>query len=367
MKSKHLLFLTLSVIILSILISACGGRVFIPSGWAGITVVGENVYMANNQFVYAIRLADGQQIWRFPEKANSKQTFYAAPVMTPSGQLLVGSYDHSLYSLNPETGQLNWSFPTKNRIVGSPLATEKGIFLPSSDVHLYAIDYNGKELWKYKARGPLWSQPVADPACECIYLSSVDHYLYALNADNGNLLWERDMKTSILSSPTLFEDTKLYLTTLGGDVNAIMAKENRLIWQENVGQQLWASPALEGDLLYTGDQSNTLYALQASDGTTKWKFEADGAIVGTPAVTPTGVYFTTEAGTVYGLDRDGAVILQKNLDTDKSKAKIYAGPVVVGEGVAPSGLILVSPEGLDYLLVALQPDGAQKWAFIPPK
>ena len=55
-------------LILSVLLSACGGDAFVPSGWSGLAVDGDTAYVANNQYVYAVRVSDGVQIWRHPQE-----------------------------------------------------------------------------------------------------------------------------------------------------------------------------------------------------------------------------------------------------------------------------------------------------------
>jgi outer membrane protein assembly factor BamB len=88
---NKLFLLLLSVVVLS----ACSGGQATVS-WPGLTTDGNTAYMAFNQFVYAIDLSTGQQLWRFPaEKAESNLSFYAPPVLVSDNQLLVGSFAQS--------------------------------------------------------------------------------------------------------------------------------------------------------------------------------------------------------------------------------------------------------------------------------
>ena len=164
MKTK--LLLISSLLILAVSLSACTSG-SVASSWPGLTVDAKNdtAYLAYNQYIYAIDLTTGMQKWKFPEKGKAGQVFYAAPVLTSDGQLIVGSYNHSLYSLNPQTGLANtWSFKTKNRIIASPLATENTLYAPVADGKLYALDTKLNQIWStpFSAKGAIWAQPAPD-------------------------------------------------------------------------------------------------------------------------------------------------------------------------------------------------------------
>jgi outer membrane protein assembly factor BamB len=102
MKKKHILRIII-LLALSFVLSACGTRV-LPASWPGITVAGDTVYVAYSNFVYALELDDGDEVWRFPKEAEGSQAFFAEPVLTKDGQLLIGAYNSLFYSLDAETG-----------------------------------------------------------------------------------------------------------------------------------------------------------------------------------------------------------------------------------------------------------------------
>src|SRR4030042_5170787 len=117
MKSKTIiLFITIGLI--SILISACSSTVYASTGWHGLTTNADTAFLAAGTQIYAIDLNTGSEDWRYPSKVNAKISFYANPVLTSDGQLIVPGYDHKLYSLNPATGSENWIFTgAKNSLI----------------------------------------------------------------------------------------------------------------------------------------------------------------------------------------------------------------------------------------------------------
>jgi len=365
MKSKQT-FLLITLILLSITLSACvGGAATAASSWPGLTVVGDTAYVAYNQHIYAINVADGKEIWRYPVAANSKISFYAAPVKTSDGQLLAGGYDHVLYSLNPATGTENWTFPgAKNRYVGTPLASEAGIFAPAADDNLYALDFKGKQLWSFPTKGAQWAQPVADPDCKCIYLASMDHHLYAIDAVSGKQEWvTEDLGGAMVGTPAYASDGTLYIGTFGSEMLAINATNGQVRWRVRTDGWVWGGPILKDNLLYFGDLSGAFYAMDTTNGQVKWKIKPDGPITESPLLTDELIYFTTQAGSLYGVSYSSEIRITKPLAClpDKACGDLYTAPALAGDK------ILVAPTGMEQVLFALNLNGDQVWSFIPAK
>ncbi len=363
MKSslRYTLFI-LFILLLSSLLSACGGST-VSTGWPGLLVDKDTAYLAMNQHVYAINLADGKEKWRFPEKGNNNVTFYARPTLTEDGQLLVGGYDRILYSLNPANGQENqgnWPYKgAKDRYLAGPLVTEKTIYAPSADGLLTALNLDGSQRWSFKANSALWATPATNG--ELIFVPSYDHVLYALNAETGAQAWATQrLGGGLVGSPVVGTDNVLFLGSLGSQMLALDAENGKTLWTYETSGWVWASPVLEEDKLYFGDLKGTFYCL-GTDGKEIWKIQpdlaarrsiADGALVKDDTA-----YFSSESGTLFAID-----IATGNPRWNKPiGGKLYTAPATAGD------LILVAPEGIDALLVAVDRNGNQKWTFVPEK
>jgi outer membrane protein assembly factor BamB len=172
MKSKSTIIL-FALLVISLFLSACaGGGTTVATSWPGLTTNGDTAYLAYNQHVYAINVANGTEKWRFPLEANNKVSFYTTPVMTPDGQLIVGGYDNVLYSLDPQTGKENWAFRgARNRYIGNPLVNDAGIFAPTADENLYALDFQGNQRWSFRTQELSGAAMLTQPAL--IYLASM--------------------------------------------------------------------------------------------------------------------------------------------------------------------------------------------------
>lgn len=367
MKKSRLIFFSL-LILAAIFLSSCAGGTGVASSWPGMAVdTGhQTVYLAYGQAVYAINLENGLERWRFPDKADAKITFYAPPVLTQDGQLLVGSYDHLLYSLNPDNGQQNttgWPFQgATNRYIAEPLVADGKVFAPNADQHLYALDLSGKELWKFKTGQSLWAMPAING--QTLYLPSMDHHLYALDAGGGNQIWRsEDLIGAMVGTPAVGPDGTLYLGTFAHEMLALNPNNGQVVWKTATDGWVWSGPALDDGSLYFGDLKGNFYALNAADGSVRWKITAQPgsvyAIAGQPLVTQDSVYFTTENGFLYAADKSNGNL---RWNPKEIGGKLYTGPLAAGDK------ILIAAIEKDVLLVAVDKDGNQVWQpFTPAK
>jgi eukaryotic-like serine/threonine-protein kinase len=361
MKPNRLI-LSILILLTASLLSACAGGAGFATSWPGLSADEDTAYVAFNNHVYAIALDTGLEKWRFPAESNNRITLYADPSLSPDRQLIVGGYNNVLYSLNPDTGQMNWEFAQAgNKYIASPLAVEQGIFAPNADNNLYAFDLNGSLRWKFNTQGEIWAQPVTDPDCDCIYLTSMDHQVYALDPSDGSLRWQsEELGGAIVGSPALSEDGILYVGTFGREIIALDTEDGSVIWRTPTGGWVWSGPALVDDRLYGGDLDGNFYAINAADGQELWNLtpdQLDGAIAGSPVIIDDTIYFSSESGSIYALDTAGRILWSQAIG-----GRMLAAPVPAGD------LLLVVPNQADQLLVAVtQEGGARRWIYTPEK
>jgi len=356
MKRKNTLIILL-LLILAISLSACGSRSsMVASGWAGITTDEDTAYVSFNTYVVAINLTNGTERWRYPAEANPKITFYAPPSLNENDRLIVGGYDNVLYSIDTNNGQGAALFAgAEGRYVGGPLVAGDLIFAPSADHFLYTLDLDGKLLWEFETTEPLWAKPATDPNCNCIYLSAMDHKVYALDSQSGDLVWEtEDLGGAIVGTPVISDDMVLYVGTFANEMLALNATTGAVLWRFTTQDWVWAEPGLDEDTLYFGDLSGTFYALDRQNGTSKWQIqpEADSAIVGTPLLAEDGIYFANETGSLVSVNYEGAIRWNQPLETS-----LHTGPILAGD------TLLIATSNPEKLLIAVDPNGVQKWFF----
>ena len=234
MKNFRIPIIILSLVVFGGILSACSGGAA-PGSWPAMTIDPEKklAYVANGAQVAAVDLTNGTEKWRFPAQVQRNQIFNALPAITEDGQIIVGSYDELLFSIN-ENGQQNWVFDgATNRYYGGALAAGGKIFAPNIDYNLYTLSSTGGREWVFEAGNALWSAPVTDG--ETLFISSLDHKLYAVDMQTGQQIWvTEDLQGALASSPILTEDGILYVGTLGNEMLAIDSSNGKINWRSPV-------------------------------------------------------------------------------------------------------------------------------------
>ena len=362
-KKKNPYFLVLVFVLLTSFLTSCAGGGQAVASWPEVTIDldRETAYLAAGPFLHAINLTNGSEKWHFPAEANNKISFYAAPALTQDGQVILSGYDHKVYSLDPASGAEKWVFSEgTNRYIASPLAYETGIYAPSSDNFLYALDLSGISRWKFETDHVQWSTPATDG--KNLFLPSMNHHIHALEIETGNLVWEsEDLGGSIAGSLALGPDGVMYAGTIGSELLAIDMQNGQVKWRMPADGWVWSGPVLDGDRLYFGDMAGSVYAVNARDGSVIWKIQPDTgenrAITGKPLVMGDALYFGAASGTLYSVNTsDGSPRWNKIFE-----GKMHFGPYAAGER------ILVAPTAKAPTLVALDLNGNQVWAFSQKK
>ncbi|MCX8151169.1 MAG: PQQ-binding-like beta-propeller repeat protein [Candidatus Bathyarchaeota archaeon] len=178
--------------------------------------------------------------------------------------------------------------------------------------------------WKFTTGGSVVSSPSI--ANGIAYFGSMDKYIYAVNAQHGNLIWKFQTQARIFSSPAVV-DGKVYTGTDDGNIYCLNAYNGSLIWKTYAGGIvpanfaaaviLRSSPLVVNNQVYVGALDSNLYCFNGSTGDTVWKYQTKGPITSSPAVVDDAVYITSQeptSGTLYKLNaQNGNLIWKKPL------------------------------------------------------
>ena len=360
MKFKKIFILSVAVM-LFVLLSGCSASAMRSNSWSGLSADADRAYLAKGSLVYAINLGNGSLAWQYPaEKVDSKESYFADPVLSEDGQLLLASTgtNHSLVSLNPANGSVNWIFADAEGVwIASPLVIDNTVYAPNTDGKLYALDLTGSFLWAKHIGGALWAQPVQDG--DFLYITSLDHHLYAFDRQKKEVLWDVELGGAIPGTVAMDTNGKLYLGSFGSNLVAVDTQNHNLAWKIPTKGWIWDAPILNENTLYVGDLEGYFYAIDTTDGREIWDtFQPDGPVTGSPLLTDNLIIVGTESGTAYALDHEGKIVWQQTVGE-----RLYTNPVQSGE------LVLFAPTSLKEktALVALDLEGKQVWQFTPAK
>jgi outer membrane protein assembly factor BamB len=345
-------------------LSACSGRNLTPTSWPGLAVDGDRLLVAFDAHIYAVDPAvdtTNTYSWRFPAEPDRSVTFFAAPTDLGDGRWAAGTYSNALYALTAtERGaSTDWIHTeATNRYIGSPAVTSHGVFAPNADGQLYAVDFDGQELWPpFAAQEPQWVKPATDG--QTLFVPSLDHNLYALDAATGQNVWSEpvDLGGAILGTPAFDPETGLVLVgSLSNTLFAIDAATGRIVWDFSTEAWVWGGPAVRDGLAYFGDVAGNLYAVNLRDGSEAWTRPLEGGVYGTPLLLDERLVIGTDTGNVYSYSFDGAEDWSKSIN-----GKMYGGPVFVAD------LIIFAILDGDHVLTGYDSSGLVQFQWTIPE
>ena len=124
--------------------------------------------------------------------------FISSPSIGPNGAVYVGCFDGNVYSLDPDTGKINWTFKTGDHVYSSvAIAKDDTLYVGSTDGSMYALIDQGDDVkvkWAYDTLAPIRSSPVIDGDGN-IYFGNENGELFVLNPD-GTRRWSVNLTES---------------------------------------------------------------------------------------------------------------------------------------------------------------------------
>jgi parallel beta-helix repeat protein len=204
----------------------------------------------------------------------------------------------------PNTNQTLWNFTTGGNIrISSPAVVDGKVYIGSMDHNVYCLDaLTGVLVWNYTTGSMVFSSPaVADGK---VYVGSLggDRNVYCLDALTGVRIWNYTTGGGVSSSPAV-ADGKVYVGSQDFNVYCLNALTGVLVWNYTTGNTVDTSPAVVNGKVYVGSEDCNVYCLDSLTGMRVWNYTTDGAVRGvSPAVVDGKVYVGSFDKNVYCLD-----------------------------------------------------------------
>ena len=281
-------------------------------------------------------------LWRFPVG----NTVMSAPVIT-EGAIYFGSLGDfkapAFYALDTSTGEELWTKSLSGSATWSPVIADKMVYFSTDDGFFYCLDKEtGKERWIFEPKqrnstanscdkcALKFSQPTIDN--KFIYVGSLDHNLYALDAQTGVLQWHIPTNGSILDAPAISHN-KVYFGSADGNIYVVEPRTGKEIRRyyipnpgyENGGTGVYATPLVDTTTIYA--VTGNLVALDIETGIIKWQFSSLSPmdeIIGTPLMFENQIIIT-KISKLYALDKTTGEI---NWQFSKIKGNVFFSPIM---------------------------------------
>jgi outer membrane protein assembly factor BamB len=406
------LFLACVLVLLLATLTACTAP--LPPSWASVTLVGDEqtILLANNQHVTAVnprtgqrlelRNREGQVLFDNNGRAlvvdstapdNSATSFYAAPVLLDNGNYLVASYNRKLYTFDLQSncfmnngvcagnGAPATEILVPGHIVTAPvLGPNNRLYVAYGDnqngVTAFDISIEGRrqtlqQVWNVPIKHGVWGRPLL--VDDVLYVAALNHYVYALNPDDGSVLWRTSLGGAVTSTP-VYHDGRLYVGSFARKVVQLDASNGAVLAEFATQDWVWGAPTLHDGVLYVADMQGFVYALEVNQEgglTQRWQRKvANGSIRATPiyhddmlivASRDYRVYWLNAADGTDKIGNDGQALV-RNTDGEILADMVLIMPNDTLNIAEP--LLLVSTMLPNKQLIAFTiSNGAQQWVY----
>ena len=360
---KKRYFLPIILGLSALLLAGCSSSsIMAASSWPGLTVSEDTAYLAYNEYVRAVDLSSGREVWSYPSEADRSLTFYAPPAVGADGIVIIGGYNNEIVALKQDNSFVNvlWSYTeATDRIIGGPVIVDNIVLIPSADKHLYALELSsGEPVWDqpFEAEHALWSSPTIEG--DRIYLASLDHHIYALDLETGREIWSTDLSSAVSDSPSL-TDGLVLAGTVEGILYALDNSRGEITWEFDADGAIWGDPVILDGVAFFADVSGTAYAIDIVFGEELWRKQLPGSSAASPTILEDRVYFISETGEVTALQlEDGNPIWP-------SSAKM-AGRLLSDSIPTDYGLLIPAMES-ECVIFSVDPSTGATRCIIEPK
>lgn len=362
----------MGLLLVGVLLSACGASP-VAQTWPGLTVDGGTVYAISGapQQVYMLDAETGTQKGTFLPQGENKGVLYWSPVTVADSVAYVGFSDTGaglagLYAFDPATGQELWHVPVESYIQAAPTYADGVVYVGDTAGYVFAVDVEARAVkpgWPFQAKDAVWAEALVMDGR--VYVASMDHHLYCLDAESGELLWDQKLGGAMAAQP-LLEDGVLYIGAFDGRVYALEASTGEPVqgFDFKAGNWIWSEALMSGGQLYVTALDGRLYALDPATGAVVPPYPYNSgdlsggkdAIRAAPVEAGDAILVATESGRIAAVN---TATLRWSWPGGAPEAAVYTTPVVSGDKV----FVILMDGQVQALDIST---GTVRWPFVPP-
>ncbi len=208
-------------------------------------IADERIYFATGYGNVEAYNLKGEKLW-----VNNLDEAVFSSVQVYKDVLIVITDALKVYALRIRDGKIIWNKRIDGRVItAGPLVTSEGLYFGTQAGSFYAFTVNkGEALWKFQAKGPVYSTPVLIK--DKVYFGTENGFLYAIAKNTGELVWsyktDKDIKGSPLSA---------FSNIMVSDENSVYSfnPENASVkWSATFQSRIKTSPVFAGDVVVMG-------------------------------------------------------------------------------------------------------------------
>lgn len=254
---------------------------------AAAPVIGSNQVYAEDTggVIYAFNKKTGEEVWRREDEdmtSDMRPSAFGGGVSYDNGIVYATNGAGDVKAKNAETGELIWEVTPAGPLRGSPTIAFGQVYVMTQDNQIIALDArNGEILWNESgstAQSGVFgvAAPAAGQGTVIAGYSSGE--LSAYRYENGRTLWSdalaRTNISTTVSSLTdidadpIIDSGRVYALGQGGRMAAYELVTGQRIWELNLAGI--STPAIAGEWIFTLTDDARLLAIARSTGRVRW-------------------------------------------------------------------------------------------------
>jgi outer membrane protein assembly factor BamB len=231
-----------------------------------------------------------------------------------------------------------WDSRASALVAGGPIAGLNKIFLGTENGKVFALDaQNGEIVWQADIKGEVITAPAIDE--NILVVNSASGVMKAFDANTGEVLWKVEQDVPALTlrgvSAPVIASGGVILGTGKGNVSVYILEKGQQGWTTEIGEpsgttelerviDVDSAPVIFGDKIYAISSRGNLAAIELKSGRILWKrqYSSHRQI----SIHRNDIYITNTKGYIYSLNRVNGIERWSNLSLMN---RSVTGPVVV--------------------------------------
>ena len=277
---------------------------------SGACVANGVVYITADNVLFAIDAAAGTQRWKYTR--GSAYALDNSPALA-YGTVFCGfekwSGTAAISGIDALSGKEVWRFRAMdypNNGPQGPAIDETTLYTAGDDNVNFAADLHS-ELLKYRGGGHHCYACIAVDTANVYYIAQAT--LRAVDKNTSLTKWmfsgivsgdQNPRSSPAIAGGTVFigmQDTWFY---------AINANNGQLLWKYKTGGEIWSSPIVAGNAVFVGSQDGWVYAFDVNGSGTSvtpiWRYQTGGPIKSSPWIENGVVFIGSDDGNVYAIN-----------------------------------------------------------------
>jgi outer membrane protein assembly factor BamB len=299
-----------------------------------------------NKHIYCLDATSGNIEWQ----TELSDWIRSKPAMTSQG-LLVASVDGKIACLDKTNGKIRWNKTISTHQIYSDLVSAgDSVLVSDSDLWLRRIDASGEVVWKRSLlnayenekgeriftdvlSGGTYYQSKPTAADGMVYFGNAAGFLFGVDAETGEEIWKFEMGGAISVGPAVGEG-KVFAGQQGGErfFYCVDAKTGALVWKQTLpGGWVWGSAAYDDGMVYVPTVNGYAVCLDAKTGHIVWMYPTAKSVPAEPAIDGDLVFFGSWSGSLYAFHKKTGDIVWKvnGIELDSGTLIAYEGKIYV--------------------------------------